>query len=497
MTAAAPSLDPSLVIRRLLSPDAAALARELVELGVQQDPKVVVRRSLDLARALNTVGTEALSGGLRADSPPVLLRRMCEELGATYVKLGQFVASSPTLFPPEYVSEFQKCLDSTPSMPWSEVRPLIESELGRPLDRVFASVSQRPLASASIAQVHAARLRTGEDVVIKVQKRGVQDSLQADLDLLYGCARVLQLVGLATAELIEIVGTLREAILEETDFVKEAERTTQFLEFLERSGELTAGVTVPKVYPQASSKRVLTLERLYGVSMADLEAVRQYMPQPELAIITALNVWVLSVLQNQWFHADVHAGNLLVLHDGRVAFIDFGIVGSLPTKTANAMLDFVRAFPEGDDVGIASALAQMGFVNEDEVDIPAFSRDLREVLDSLDDVSQQGGGVAAGTVDETQLNRLVASVGKVAAGYGIRFPREFALLIKQVLYFDRFTRVLAPGLNVMSDERIAMNQPPSRPPLGGTVSGAPAAPGSAGEVAEEEESIAVDVEFLP
>jgi predicted unusual protein kinase regulating ubiquinone biosynthesis (AarF/ABC1/UbiB family) len=373
------------------------------------------------------------------------------------VKLGQFVASSPTLFPPEYVTEFQRCLDQTSPMPWREVRLQIESELGRPLDRVFASVSQTPLAAASIAQVHAATLRTGEDVVIKVQKRGVQDSLRADLDLLYGVARVLQLVGLVTAELTDIVSTLREAILEETDFVKEAERTTQFREFLDRSPQLADSVTVPKVYPQASSRRVLTLERLYGVSLTDLEVVRKYQPEPELALITALNAWVLSVLTNKWFHADVHAGNLLVLHDGRVAFIDFGIVGSIPEKTAIAMVEFVRAFPEGDSVGIASALAGMGFVKEDEVDIPAFSRDLREVLQSLDDVT--GEGKTAGAIDDTQLNRLVASVGKVAAGYGIRFPREFALLIKQVLYFDRFTRLLAPDLDVMNDERIAMNQP--------------------------------------
>lgn len=256
MTASAPSLDPAQLLRRLMSPETAKVARELVDLGVQQDPKVVVQRTIDLARALSTVGTEALSGGLSSSvdiariAPPVVLRRMCEELGATYVKLGQFIASSPTLFPPDYVAEFQKCLDSTPPMPWRDVRPLIEAELGRPLNTVYTSVEQTPLAAASIAQVHAARLRTGEDVVIKVQRSGVQGSLRADLDLLYAVARLLQLVGLATADLTEVVGTLREAILEETDFVKEAARTTQFREFLARSPQLAGAVTAPKVYPQ-------------------------------------------------------------------------------------------------------------------------------------------------------------------------------------------------------------------------------------------------------
>jgi len=130
--------------------------------------------------------------------------------------------------------------------------------------------------------------------------------------------RIWQLIGLATAELTDVVGTLRDAIFEETDFTKEAQRTVQFRQFLERSPQLAGSVTVPKVYPQASSRRVLTLERLYGVSLADLEVVRQYVPEPELALIVALNTWVLSVLTNEWFHADVHAGNLLVLRDGRV-----------------------------------------------------------------------------------------------------------------------------------------------------------------------------------
>ena len=342
-----PLPSPFELLQRLTSKEAQALQKELFELALEQDAQVVFRRSLDLARAVRTVSSEAVASAVANNaSTPLLLRRLCEELGATYVKLGQFIASSPTLFPPEYVAEFQKTLDQTPAMPWGVVKPLIEEELGRPLEEVYASVEQTPLAAASIAQVHAAKLKTGEDVVIKVQKRGVQGSLRADLDLLYANARVLQLLGVVTSELSDVVGTLREAILEEIDFKLEATRTEQFATFLSGSPELAGLVTVPRVYRQASATRVLTLERLYGVALADLESVRKYAPQPELALIVALNTWVSSVLTNEWFHADVHAGNLLVLTDGRVAFIDFGIVGSIPRKTANAMLDFVRATPK-------------------------------------------------------------------------------------------------------------------------------------------------------
>jgi predicted unusual protein kinase regulating ubiquinone biosynthesis (AarF/ABC1/UbiB family) len=161
-----------------------------------------------LALALRTVGRETLPGiaaGAAAPTPALLLRRLCEELGATYVKLGQFIASSPTLFPPDVVREFQATLDATPPMPWPVVKKLVEEELGKPIMSVFASVEQAPLAAASIAQVHAATLLTGEDVVIKVQKVGVQGSLRADLDLLFGASRVLELLGLSTAELSGVV----------------------------------------------------------------------------------------------------------------------------------------------------------------------------------------------------------------------------------------------------------------------------------------------------
>ena len=184
------------------------------------------------------------------------------------------------------------------------------------------------------------------------------------------------------------------------------------------------------------------------------------------------------------------AGNLLMLRDGRVAFIDFGIVGSIPRKTADAMLDFVRAFPLGDMDGVAKSLSDMGFTAElDAKTSAAFASDLEEVLDSIE-AMPPAELLVEGVVDETQLNRAVAAVGRVASNYGIRFPREFALLIKQVLYFDRYTQLLAPGLDVMNDERLAMNRRQSAGP-----EGIIAAAGE--ETGGEEESVVVATEVLP
>jgi len=187
---------------------------------------------------------------------------------------------------------------------------------------------------------------------------------------------------------------------------------------------------------------------------------------------------------------------------GRVAFIDFGIVGAIPAATAEGMLDFVRSFPAGDMAGVGRALEKMGFTKElSEEQSAAFAKDIGEVIASIDSMTADiattaSAGAAASAIDETQLNRAVAAVARVAEGcrilaalamhcirslwsaplspprsalrYGIRFPREFALLIKQVLYFDRYTSLLAPGLDVLNDERLSMNRPP--PPGDGGVS---------------------------
>ncbi|CAM9347871.1 unnamed protein product, partial [Sphacelaria rigidula] len=161
-------------------------------------------RSTQAARATVStavdVATDVL-GGMRKGTgavdalkgtPPSALRKLCERMGATYIKVGQFVASSPTLFPPEYVKEFQKCLDKTEAVPWSTMRPIIEQDLGKRVTEVFSSINTRPLASASIAQVYEAKLKTGEDVVIKVQKPGVAEVLKTDLGFMYITSKLVE-----------------------------------------------------------------------------------------------------------------------------------------------------------------------------------------------------------------------------------------------------------------------------------------------------------------
>eukprot|EP00899_Mesostigma_viride_P007414 jgi/Mesvir1/16674/Mv15076-RA.1 len=479
------------------------LFEEIVSIGLKTGP-IGVTRFVNGVEAVSTVGLEWLQAQMRnylpansskvvdlgpltsgnastddISSPPVILRKLFERLGATYVKLGQFIASSPSLFPKEYVVEFQKCLDSTPAVPFPVVERIIQEELGgRSLSTVFSYIDPTPIASASIAQVHGAKLRMpggapDRDVVVKVLKPRVEDTLTADLNFLYIAAKVLEFLNpeLGRTSLANIVSDIRSSMMEEVDFRKEASNINAFRDFL-RTANITQA-TAPEVFPSASSVRLLTMERLYGVPLTDLDAIREVSGNdPEGTLITALNTWFASLVACDTFHADVHAGNLLVLRDGRIGFIDFGIVGRISPRVWSGVQSFLASLSSGNYLTMATALANMGATG-DHVNVDAFAEDLRSLFQRVEAIdpqlvvtttttvgagSSRGGAqqtVAAGvSVDEEEINKLLFEMVRIGETHGLRFPREFGLLIKQLLYFDRYTRLLAPELSVLQDERV-------------------------------------------
>ncbi|HET8731775.1 MAG TPA: AarF/ABC1/UbiB kinase family protein [Moraxellaceae bacterium] len=395
------------------------------------------------------------AGWLLGDRPPTprLLRQTFEKLGATYIKLGQFVASSPSLFPEAYVTEFQHCLDKTTPLPFEVMRRVLERELRQPIEQIFAEIDEKPLASASIAQVHAARLVTGEQVVIKIQKPGVENILLTDLNFLYFSARLFEMIfpKLKFASLSAIVSEIQACMMEETDFYKEARNIRDFTEFLKRTANKTA--IAPHVYEHASGLRVLTMERFYGVPLTDLETIRKYTRDPAGTLITAMNTWFSSLMLCESFHADLHAGNLMVLTDGRLGFIDFGIVGRIDPQTWEATHSFVESLTSGDFRLMAQSMGKIGMTRR-SVDVTALEKDLEQLYGTFTNVNPEH--VLNGAVNDNEINRIMLDIVAAGERHGIRFPRAFALLLKQILYFDRYVKILAPDLNVFADDRIEM-----------------------------------------
>ena len=437
--------DPTLKAGR---PD---LSREREGLALVRN---TARGALRIFETLGVVGRQG-AGWLLGDRDalPRRLRHTFESLGATYIKLGQFIASSPSLFPEEYVQELQKCLDRTPPMPFHYIREMVESELGKSLGEAFEWVDPQPLASASIAQVHAARLRNGAEVVIKVQRPGVRNGLLTDFNFLYVSARVIESLapGLSRSALSGVVEELQAGMIEECDFLQEARNLEAFNRFLAETGN--TAVVAPRPIASHTTARVLTMERFHGVPLTDLEVLRAYTDDPAGTLVTALNTWFSSLMMCDFFHADLHAGNLMLLEDGRVGFIDFGMVGRIRRETWAGMMELFEAIGNGDVESMARAMAMVGMTRE-EVDVQALARDIGALQERLTDVD--ASALVQADRNDREVNQLLTELVRIGEGHGIRFPREFALLLKQFLYFDRYVQALAPELDMFNDQRVDM-----------------------------------------
>jgi predicted unusual protein kinase regulating ubiquinone biosynthesis (AarF/ABC1/UbiB family) len=419
-------------------------------------PELGLRGSVRLTQTIIQLYPRAAKWLIKRKVPPAKeVRELFEALGATYIKFGQFIASSPSIFPTEYVEEFQLLLDQTEPMPFNKIKQIVEKDLNKPINQVFSFFDPEPLASASIAQVHAAILDSGEDVVVKVQKPGVATEIMVDLHTVYLMTRLMELI-LPNMDQDAIAGIIEEmyqSMIDECDFEKEAENLDHFREFLKNTGNQE--VVAPKPYHQVSGPKVLVMERLYGCSMADRAALSQHPGNPSGALFNALNTWFASLTACDFFHADLHSGNMLLLNDGRVGFIDFGMVGRVKPEAWEAMFNLFTALGNEDYRGIAEAMLAVG-ITRDEVDMDRLTVDIRNLFMSMQSVNPETmmGNLGQGKTDD--INEMMIQLGEIGKNYGIRFPRAFTMLLKQFLYFDRYIQILEPGGSVFDNPNIEM-----------------------------------------
>jgi len=384
------------------------------------------------------------------------LRRIFETLGATYIKLGQFIASAPGIFPDAYVTEMQVLLDNTTPVDFALIEKILKRELGVDYRKHFRSIEELPLASASIAQVHAAVLADGENVVLKIQRPNIEARMDADLGLMSFVARLLEILLPETKRVgvTDVIHELGRSMADETDFLQEAKNIAEFDNFLSSINETE--VIVPRVIKNLSTKRVLTMSRLYGASLTDLSVVRKYAKNPQAVIEKALETWFQSLAIAGFFHADVHAGNLMILEDGRIGFLDFGIVGRFSPKVFESLWQLIEGVGAKDYKMIARALIGLDATGGggQKVEEKKFATELKSVFENVKNFSDgvertlaRGDNVQ---FEENDINDMLLQIISVARDNGLKIPREFALLIKQFLYFDRYAQILAPGVSVYS-----------------------------------------------
>jgi ubiquinone biosynthesis protein len=419
----------------------------------RQIPELTAPRTLPPGSRVFTVGWHlgralalwAITGRRRGGSTSKRdisrrLRLAAERLGPTYIKLGQIISSGEGLFPEELVGEFQKLRDKVPPEDFADVEAVVESELGAPLDAIFESFERRPLAAASIAQVHRARLRTGEDVVVKVQRPSVALLVHDDLKVMSWLAPFLvgRIPVAALANPPALVELFAETIAEELDFRLEAENMLDIARSLAELGQ--RGYVVPRPHPTLVTPRVLVMERLEGFPFYEVQQMQDAGVDTEAVIRTGMIGFMEGAMIHGIFHGDLHGGNLFVLRDGRVALLDFGITGRMDETKRLAFLRLLIGGSMNDVTGQLAALRDLGALPPD-TDLEAVVRDL---------------GLDRPTIDPTTLTademvHELQNIVKQLLAYGAHLPKELMLFVKNLVFLDGAIATMAPDLDLFSE----------------------------------------------
>ena len=368
------------------------------------------------------------------------LRLSIERLGPTYIKLAQIISSGEGLFPEELVSEFKKCRDQVPAQSFDVVRATVEEDFGAPLEDIFASFDETPLAAASIAQVHAAVLLTGEPVVVKVQRTTVALLVNKDIRVMAWLAPFLvgRLPFASLANPPALVELFAETISEELDFRLEAQN------MLDVAASFVAlkqdGYIIPRPHPTLVTRRVLVMERLSGFNFDDVESMRDAGVDTHEVVRTGMIGFMEGAIIEGIFHGDLHGGNLFVLPDGKVALLDFGITGRMDQRQRRAFLRLMLGATVNDVHMQISALCDLGALPSD-TDIDAVIKDL-----GLD-----GPGIDPTTADPDEMIKEVQKIVKMLLGYGARMPKELMLYVKNLMFLDGAISRLAPDLDIFAE----------------------------------------------
>ena len=380
----------------------------------------------------------------RGLSDPERARRTIEELGPTFIKLGQILSTRADLVPADYRAELVKLQDAAPPVPEAEIRAELLEELGCPVEDAFTRFDFTPLASASIGQAHAATLLDGTEVVVKLRRPGVLALVTEDLHILHDlalrasqhwdAAREYDLIGIAQ----EFAQTLRT----ELDYIHEAHSVERIAENFDGDDR----VHIPRVYWDLTTTRMLTLERIYGCKITDFACIdAEGLRRADIAQRAAY-ILLTMILDHGFFHADPHPGNVLVEQDGRIGLIDFGMVGTVDAATQGKLLRLVIAITEKDAGALADVLLDLG-VSGAHVDRNTLRRDMQRLLDRYGD----------SLVGDVPVGAFLGEVMEAIRRQHLRLPSDLALLLKTLAMGEGLAKELYPGFNLL-DVYIPLSQ---------------------------------------
>ncbi len=368
---------------------------------------------------------------------PKSLRLALEELGTTAIKFGQVLSTRPDLLSPDYLDELAKLRDQVPPVPVAKIREIIEAELGKPIAELFAEFDDKPLAAASIGQVHIAKLFTGEEVAIKVQKPGVAETVDVDLQILDDFARIAQQQSKMARDydLVAIVQEFGWQLRGELDYTREGRNAETFRKQFEGNPE----IVIPVIYWSHTTNRVLTMQRLRGVKMDDLPALeRMQINRHDLAIRGA-NMIMVEMLDYGFYHADPHPGNMLILEGGKIGVLDFGMVGRISKTMKLDLLDLLNTITSQDASQAVYCLEALGVAGVGANRV-ALVRDINHMFDRF----------LGQTLDQIDINELSGTLFAIIRRHHLQMPSDLVMLLKVLGMYEGTGALLDPDFNVLA-----------------------------------------------
>lgn len=410
-----------------LSPKHLPLYRKIAWLFVRYAKPAIVEQA--------NFGSEAKTSEGKEDGDPESFASSLEEMGPTFVKLGQLLSTRGDLLPSRYISSLERLQDDVDPLPFDTIREALESELEVRISKAFLSFDEKPIASASLGQVHHAVLRDGTEVVVKVQRPGVREKIDSDLEALLAIANYAD----NHSELGKryrfsgIIEQFQRSIVDELDYRLEAQNLRAMIEVLKESPKLI----VPKPIEGFCGKMVLTMELIDGVKVTDLSGVAMTEFDGESVAEELFKAYLRQVLVAGFYHSDPHPGNVLVTPDRRIGLIDLGMVGRLSESMRDKLFALLTAICEKDADRVCDVALKLTDSPVHSVSRSVFTSELTDLLGRSHDAQ----------VQQLEFGSVVMEVMRICSDQGLAIPRELSLLGKTLLNLDRVAMALAPKFN--------------------------------------------------
>ncbi|MCK5587162.1 MAG: AarF/ABC1/UbiB kinase family protein [Candidatus Lokiarchaeota archaeon] len=367
----------------------------------------------------------------------IRIRKVIEELGPTFVKLGQLMSTRQDLVPKEWIIEFEKLQDEVPPFSYEEAKEIIESELGQPLGDVFTIINRKPIAAGSLAQVHKAELKNGTTVAIKVQRPGIQKIIAADIRLMYEFAKSAE-KHLRISELYDPVGIISEfeyTMMRELDFLIESANTEKLHKYFEDE----PNIQIPKIYSEYTSKRVLVEEFIHGTPLSKLiEEKKPDVQRGKLIVKNLVDAYMKQIFDFRFTQVDPHSGNLIVKDDNTIGIVDLGMCTKITSRTIEHFSALFLGMMQKDVSSIVREFKIMGIVTED-TKIPLYERDLSDLIDTY----------AGKPLKDINWGNLMDELFQLSYRHKMRAPTEFMNLGRAIMFLEKSARILDPDFNFM------------------------------------------------